>query len=303
MKNRWILNIILLAVVAGLVAFLHFRPQAQAVKNDEVELTQFKLAEFSGISIEQPLKAAVTLAKVDGFWRVTAPYKTRADKQTAANIISIIAAKSKEKVQIAVGNTADLEKFGLNNPRLKLKLIRPDNTFAEFDFGGHNPVTDEQYVLHNNAVYLIANNYSEIALTQPIEIIDKSPLKPTEKVVGFDFSKLEQWTESKMNLDLANGQWKTSIAAAKPVQNEVAEWFEFSWLKNPARSVDFYPATSRETYPSFIVKMADGSKVKFDKIQESPDLLLGRPDEGLIYNYASDVGFTMLNPPINLPVK
>lgn len=303
MKKRWLINLILLSLVAGLVAFLYLRPKNAVVQENTIEVTPFKLADFSAISVEFPTKAPVTLAKVDGLWRLTAPYKTRADKETAARIISIIAAKSKEKVTIKAANNADLEKFGLNNPRLKLKLIRPDNTFAQFDFGAHNPVTDEQYVLHDNAVYLLASTYEEVAATQPIELIDKNPLKPTEKVIGFDFSKLEQWAESKLNVDLVAGQWKASIAEAKPQQTEISEWIEFAWLKNPARSVDFYPATSRETYPSLEVKMADGTKVHFDKIQESPDLLLGRPDEGLIYNFPADVGFNMLNPPINLPSK
>jgi hypothetical protein len=57
------------------------------------------------------------------------------------------------------------------------------------------------------------------------------------------------------------------------------------------------------THPSLEVKLANGSKVHFDKIQESPDLILGRPDEGIMYYFPSDEGFVMLNPPINLPSK
>ena len=34
--------------------------------------------------------------------------------------------------------------------------------------------------------------------------------------------------------------------------------------------------------------------------EESPELLLGRPDEGLMYHVPPDIGFTLLNPPINL---
>ena len=49
--------------------------------------------------------------------------------------------------------------------------------------------------------------------------------------------------------------------------------------------------------------MADGTKVHFDRIQESPEVILGRPDEGLAYHYKADVGFNLMNPPINLPVK
>ena len=72
-------------------------------------------------------------------------------------------------------------------------------------------------------------------------------------------------------------------------------------MKTAAKSVEFYTPDPKAKYPSLEIKLADGSRVHFDKLQESPDLVLARPDEGLIYNFQSDVGFTMLNPPINLP--
>ena len=299
MKKRWLLNLVMLCVVAGLVAFLYLRPKAGVDQENAHEITSYKLAEINAISVEHPTKATVSLEKVDGFWRLTAPKQTRADQASVQRILSIIAAKSKEKV--AVSNSADLEKFGLNNPKLKLKLFRDKSNIEEFVFGMHNTVTDEQYVAHRDHVYLISSNYAEVAATQVIELVDKVPLKPTEKVAGFDFSHLEQWEDAKLNLDLVAGQWKVSIPEAKPKQDELNEWVDFSWLQAAAKSVEFYTPDRKVTYPSFEVKLADGSKVHFDKIQESPDLLLGRPDEGLIYNFPSDSGFTMLNPPINVP--
>ena len=298
MKKRWLLNLVMLCVVAGLVAFLYLRPKQTVEQETTYEISAYKLSEFNAISVEFPTKAAVTFEKVNGFWRLTAPKQTRADQASVQRILSIIAAKSKDKI-----TDTDLEKFGLNNPSLKLKLFRDKSNVEEFSFGTHNPVTDEQYVAHKNAVYLISNVYAEAASTQLIELVDKAPLKPTEKVAGFDFSHLEQWEESKFHLDLVDGKWKASIAAAKPQQNELNEWLDYSWVHNPARSVEFYTPDRKTTYPSFEIKLADGSKVHFDKIQESPDLLLGRPDEGLIYNFPSDSGFTMLNPPINIPNK
>jgi hypothetical protein len=132
-------------------------------------------------------------------------------------------------------------------------------------------------------------------------MVDKAPLKATEKVAGFDFSHLEQWEESRLNLDLIDGKWKVSIAKAKPQQNELNEWLDYSWVHNLAKSVEFYTPDRKTTYPSLEVKMVDGSKVHFDKIQESPELILARPDEGIMYHFPPDSGFTMLNPPINLP--
>lgn len=296
MKKRWLLNLILLSVVAGLVAFLYLRPKQDAEKVAKYEVSAYKLAEFNAISVEFPARAAVTFEKVDGYWRLTAPYKTRADQASVQRILAIVAASSPSKIV-----SDDAEKFGLNNPSVRLKLFRNKDDAEEFLFGTYNPITDEQYVSHRNAVYLVSNTYSEAASTQAIELIDKAPLKPTEKIAGFDFSRLEQWEESKLNVDIVDGQWKVSIAKAKPTQNELNEWLDYNWKHNAAKSVELYTPDRKVTYPSFEVKLVDGKTVHFDKIQESPDLILARPDEGLMYLFPQDIGFVMVNPPINLP--
>ncbi len=298
MKKRWLVNLILLCVVAGLVAFLYLRPKASIEQSSTQELSTYKLAEFNAIRVEFPTQAAVTFAKVDGFWRITAPVNMRADQASVQRILSIVAAQSTDKI-----SGAELEKFGLSNPELKLKLIRDKDNLEEFTFGTHNPVTEEQYVAHRNNVYLVSNGYAEAAATQLVELIDKAPLKPTEKVVGFEFGRLEQWQAANLKVDIVDGVWKASIPTAKPQQDELNEWLDFSWLHNPAKSVEMYTPDRKLTYPSFEIKLADGSKVHFDKIQESPDLLLARPDEGLIYHFPSDIGFSMLNPPLNIPSK
>ncbi|MDP2101158.1 MAG: DUF4340 domain-containing protein [Methylotenera sp.] len=296
MKKRWILNLILLSVVASLVAFLYLRPKTEVAKASAYEVSHYKLAEFNAISVEFPTKAAVTFEKIDGLWRLTAPYNTRANQASVQRILAIVAANSAEKI-----TTEDLGKFGLNNPSIKLKLFRDPNNAEVFLFGTYNPVTGEQYIAHQNIVYLVSSTYAEAASTQVIELVDKAPLKPTEKVAGFNFSRLEQWEDSKLNVDLVDGKWKVSIASAKPLQNELNEWLDYNWVNNLAKSVELYTPDRKTTYPSFDVKLADGQKIHFDKIQESPDLILGRPDEGLQYNFPQDVGFVMLNPPLNLP--
>ncbi len=301
MKKRWILNLIMLCLVAGLVTFLYMRPKQTVEQENIYEISSYKLSEFNAISVEFPTKAPVNFEKVNALWRLTSPHQTRADQASVQRILSIIAAKTKDKITKEKFDASDLEKFGLNNPSVKLKLFRDKNNTEEFLFGTHNPVTDEQYVAHRGAIYLVANAYGEAAATQVIELVDKAPLKQTEKVAGFDFSHLEQWEATRLHLDLVGGKWKASIATAKTQQNELNEWLDYSWVHTMAKSVAFYTPEHKVIYPSLEVKLADGKSVHFDKIQESPDLLLGRPDEGLIYNFPADAGFTMLNPPLNVP--
>lgn len=296
MKKRWLLNLVMLAVVAGLVAFLYLRPK---VNNDEPplhEVSALKLADFSAIKAEFPAKVPTSFEKIDGFWRMTSPYKTRADQISVQRILAIIAAKSKEKFP-----ATDLEKYGLDKPELRLKLTKTTGVEA-FSFGTYNSVTEEQYVGYKDAVYLLSGSYAEAATSQPIELIEKTPLTKNEakQIAGFDFSRLEQWQANALNIDVADGKWKTNEPKAKITQNEMNEWLDFSWVQAQAKQVELYVPDHKITYPAFDIKLKDGKKVHFDKIQEAPDLLLGRPDEGVMYHFSNDVGFTMLNPPLNL---
>lgn len=292
MKSRWIINGLLLVLVLAIVAFIKLRPQQEAVKQVAYEVSTLKLATFTKVSAEFPAKAPVAFEKIDGYWYLTKPYKARADQMLVMRIMSLVAAKSAQKFQ-----AADLAQFGLDQPKLRLKF---DND--EFTFGTFNPVTSEQYVAYNNFVFLLPVSYAESAQSPVEEYLDKSPFKPDEqkKIAGFDFSRLEQWEEVRLNVDLVDGKWTASPAKAKPTQNDMNEWFDSFWRNISVQRVEPYTPDRKVTYPSFEVKLNDGRKVHFDKIQESPELLLGRPDEGMIYHVPPDIGFTLLNPPINL---
>ena len=292
MKSRWLVNGLLLVLVLGIVAFLKFRPQQEVVKETVYEVSTLKLGSFSKISVEFPAKAPVAFEKIDGYWFIVKPYKARADQMLVLRVLSLLAAKSTEKFA-----TTDLAQFGLDQPKLKLKFDNEDFTFGTF-----NPVTSEQYVAHQNYVYLLPVSYAENAQSPVEEFLDKNPFKPDEqkKITGFDFTHLEQWEDVRLNVDLVDGKWNVSVPKAKPTQNDMNEWFDSYWRNMSVQRVETYTPDRKINYPSFEGKLSDGRKVHFDKIQESPELLLGRPDEGLMYHVPPDIGFTLLNPPINL---
>ncbi len=285
----------MLSLVAGLVAFLYLRPKPQTQEEIKHEVSQLKLANITAAKVVFPAQVATTFDKVDGLWRMTAPYKTRADQRSVLRILAIVAATSVEEFP-----ATDLAKYGLDHPQLSLRLTSAAGT-DEFAFGTYNTVTEDQYVAYKDGVYLLPGNYSEAAKTQPIEMVDKTPLTPDEakQIAGFDYSRLEQWEEARLQVDIADGKWATNVAKAKITQNEMNEWLDFSWKQAQAKSVELYTPNHKETYPSFEIKLKNGKKIHIDKISEAPELILGRPDEGVMYHFANDVGFNMLNPPLN----
>ena len=289
MKARWLLNLGLLLLVAGLALALYLMPSKPTDSGPQkIALSTINPATIRKIRIEFPAKVAVALEQRDGYWYLVEPYKARANQELATHLVSILAATSVERLP---GD--DLTRYDLHQPALRLKL---DN--EELLFGTHNPLNSEQYVAYRGAVYLLPSIYGEAASTQLVEMLDKHLVSPKEEIVGFDFSGLEQWAATGLSLQRNNDQWEVSIGAAKPVQKEINAWFDENWKNLTATSVETHNAVEKTPWPSFVIKLKNGKNVRVAKLRESPELQLYRPDEGLLYHFPQDVGFVILNPSI-----
>ena len=289
MKARWLLNLGLLLLVAGIALALYLTPPKPSDSGpQQIALSTINPATIQKIRIEFPAKVAVALEQRDGYWYLVEPYKARANQELAIHLVSILAATSVERLP---GD--DLTRYDLHQPALRLKL---DN--EELLFGTHNPLNSEQYVAYRGAVYLLPSLYGEAASTQLVEMLDKHLVSPKEEIVGFDFSGLEQWAATGLSLQRNNDQWEVSIGAAKPVQKEINAWFDENWKNLTATSVETHNAVEKTPWPSFVIKLKNGKNIRVAKLRESPELQLYRPDEGLLYHFPQDVGFVILNPSI-----
>ena len=277
-------------MVLSISLFLFLKP-TKIKQTKQFSISTFNLSDFDSIKIDFPSRASVILKKSTESWDMIEPVKGRADQFSVQKIISIVATSSSEKLP-----SNDLAKYGLDKPTMKLKLIHKGQE-EEFIFGTYNSVTEDQYLLYKENVYLISGSYSEAAATQPIELIDKLPLTKSEEIKYFDFSRLEQWQSKRLKVTRNNNEWSAN-EGSQFKQNEMAEWFDMTWVKNPAKSVEKSSIDLRIPYKSFDIHTIDGKKITFLRVQESPETKLYRVDEGLLYNFGSDIGFTMMNPPI-----
>ena len=277
-------------MVLSISLFLFLKP-TKIKQTKQFSISTFNLSDFDSIKIDFPSRASVIFKKSTESWDMIEPVKGRADQFSVQKIISIVATSSSEKIP-----SNDLAKYGLDKPTMKLKLIHKGQE-EEFIFGTYNSVTEDQYLLYKENVYLISGSYSEAAATQPIELIDKLPLTKSEEIKYFDFSRLEQWQSKRLKVTRNNNEWSAN-EGSQFKQNEMAEWFDMTWVKNPAKSVEKSSIDLRVPYKSFDIHTIDGKKITFLRLQESPETKLYRVDEGLLYNFGSDIGFTMMNPPI-----
>ena len=138
---------LLLAAVALLAAFILFKPDASGIR-----LSEASPGKARSIRIERTGIPAILLEKRDESWKIAAPVMAPARQKSVANLLSILGAKSDQKL-IA----ADISRFGLDRPVLKLVIDS-----EEFDFGMLNPVTGEQYVRKGKDIYLVSAKYALI---------------------------------------------------------------------------------------------------------------------------------------------
>ena len=264
--------------------------QKEPVESIRFELSKFKLSDFNELKIDFPSRISTHFKIVDNHWRMLSPHKARAEELYVYRILSILATSSLEKL-----SSDDLSKYGLDQPNLKITFLG-NNLKEVFLFGTYNPINEDQYVLYKDNVFLISGGFSETAAFMPTELIEKTPIAKSEKIKSFNFSRLEQWQDSRLKLNNINNAWNVEGKNLLIAQSDVNEWYEMTWKNIPAKSVKPYKMDERIGYKSFDIVLKDNKKLTFYRIEESPELLLFRKDEGLLYHFPSDLGFTMLNP-------
>ena len=290
MKSRWLINIGLLLLV--LITFFYSWTifQKEPVESIRFELSKFKLSDFNELKIDFPSRISTHFKIVDNHWRMLSPHKARAEELYVYRILSVLATSSLEKL-----SSDDLSKYGLDQPNLKITFLG-NNLKEVFLFGTYNPINEDQYVLYKDNVFLISGGFSETAAFMSTELIEKNPIAKYEKIKSFNFSRLEQWQDSRLKLNNINNAWNVEGKNLLITQSDVNEWYEMTWKNIPAKSVKPYKMDERIGYKSFDIVLKDNKKLIFYRIEESPELLLFRKDEGLLYHFPSDLGFTMLNP-------
>ena len=293
MKGRWIVNILMFALLIGGGIFALTINDKAPEKSTQYEISNLKLSDFNEVNINFPGRAKTSFKLSKNGWKMVAPYQTRADEFYVYRILSLLAAKSSEKL-----SANDLGKYGLDQPRLKITFSN-STLNEEFLFGTYNPITEDQYIFYNGDVFIINGGYSETASYQPLELIEKRPIAAYEEIEGFDFSRLEQWQVVGLKLAIKNNTWNASSDDLIVTQEDMRDWFELTWDSIPSKSLEFYKLDPRIGHKSFDILLKGNKKVTFYRIQESPELLILRKDENLLYHFPGDLGFTMLNPNVS----
>jgi hypothetical protein len=275
MKRGWIINLLLLAAVVGLGAYIYYRPGADDARH---KLTALAPSAVTRVVIEPRDGESIELARRGDAWYLARPFEARADRSQVERLLELTSAAGKEKLE-----ATDLARFDLDRPSLTVTLGE-----QRFAFGTVNPLSQEQYVLAGDSVYLLPSFYSSLVPRQAERLLTHSLFVAGESPVAFALPG--------SRIELQDAKWvrRPAVGAEEPSQDDFSRWVD-GWRF--ASSLLTQRAGAKAATAHVEVRLADGRTLKLGILQREPELILVRPDEKLQFHFSGEVGRRLLTPP------
>jgi hypothetical protein len=153
---NWRTTLILAVVVLAVFAYLRFfemkQPSTGEARRQAQNVVNFDRSKLDGIIIQNG-DEKIEIRRRDNKWRLEIPIKDQADGALVENLLSDLESWQKEGTIPAKDIDADkskLNEYGLNRPKLKLKLIGSDRP-PEILFGKDAALEGRMYVRFENS--------------------------------------------------------------------------------------------------------------------------------------------------------
>jgi hypothetical protein len=273
MKSRFILNLVLLAVVAALAAVAFLEPGKK--KPEAKPLATVDDKALTAVTLKN--RDTITFAKQDGHWRLTAPFEAPANDIRVRQLIDIAKANSEAEYPV---KPEDLAKFELDKPKATLTLGD-----ATLQFGGSDPINMRRYVQVGDTLHLVADDFFHHLTAGATDYVDKKLLPETAKIKEIFLPGLK----ATLGQD---GTW-----TREPAGEATANLNELLTAWNSARAIDVKRLDKPAQGDVIRIGLVDGNPVEFVIVQKDPDLLLARQDLGLQYELTGESARQLLNLP------
>jgi hypothetical protein len=153
---NWRTTVILALIALGLFAYLRFfeikQPSSEEARRQSRNVVNFDRNKINGIVIQNG-DEKIEIQRRDSKWRLETPIKDQADASLIENLLSDLENWQKDGTISAKEIEADknkLNEYGLNKPKVKLKLIGQDRP-PEILFGKDAALEGKMYVRFGNS--------------------------------------------------------------------------------------------------------------------------------------------------------
>lgn len=272
------LNLVMFITIAGLAVFLYFRPQSLDIHKYPLSTSSIEAVQNLRIVRQQQ---EIALKQLDNHWYLVKPVQARADERKIAEILEILTVSSNQRLPLA-----DLERFGLDQPNVRLYL---NNEY--FGFGGFAPTTHQQYVATGDQVYLISPRYVLALPSNASDLINPQLLASDEIPVKFELNHL--------TVEFQNENWHTAMQHSDEALDEatIKHWIQL-WQTAHARELILEQALGADFVVKGFINIAlqNGQEINLRILQNEFSLVLLRVNGGFGYQFPIDAGQQLVDP-------
>ncbi len=265
MSKRNLLNLLLLFIGAGLVLLIVYQP-GTAPDDEHTPLTDIDPAGIHTILIERERYPPIAIKKQSGQWQLTGdPIIPAAEFQVSA-LTRILQANSAQRY---APDTLDLAALGLNPPRATLTLNE-----TRILIGDTDALEGKRYILVNDLVYLVADQYQHLANAEWTSFVSRQLLTGQGKITRL--------TVPGLSLSQVDNKWQLTPNTIKASADSLQILVD-GWQNATALYISRYkPSDVTETVA---IEFGDAApSITFQVISHAPDLILARPELGIQYH-------------------
>jgi hypothetical protein len=262
MNTRWLLNLVLLGIVAVLVLLVAYEPGKQ--EPAVTTLTELERGSIDSISIENKTGGRIRLQKQGDTWTMQEPYALPANRLRVDGLLPLADTRSYSQFKVAA---TELEKYGLQKPKGSIRLNDID-----INFGDTDSVYKRRYVRIGDTVHLIADTFYHQLITDANSFASTELLPPGSKLRSIDLGDLRLDKQD-------DGSWQVQpeqTASADQINRLVQAWQQAAgvYVKNAAAT-----AAIRDIK----LTLVDDTTVEYQVLQ-GDDFILRRKDPPLQYH-------------------
>ena len=250
MKNRLLLNSLLLIIIIALALFVWLKPNEEKQVS---KISQLSRNDITSIYIHRSDKPDIQLEKKAKHWVMTAPYSATVTASKVTLLQTLVSEPIKSEYS-AQGK--DLKKFGLEPEKISIQF----NQESKIIFGISHPVSYDRYLLKDNKILLISDTVSG-AMKADVASFLSTQLVPK----GSQISKIV----------LPEGYKIKDETAANWQRISAIEAFDWDQEKQPSQG-------------SVNITLVDGKQLHYEIIETTPELWLGNTELKAKYQIADE---------------
>lgn len=274
MTSRWLAILALVMLAVALAILAHFAPRGDARNT-------FPISSLAGrdvrlIRVEHGTRLTAVLAHEGGRWRLTAPLEVPADAFQVDRILAILSARSPQRMA-----PTELGRFELDPASLRVAF---DDQVLHF--GMVNAVTQEQYVLTGDALYVIDPRYGAALPVDALQL--------AEHRIFPDDAVLVHLTLPDFSLVRGEAGWTMMPPHGRISQDDLNR-FADDWRVATATRVT--RATARTALGTVRIQLKDGEEIEFDIVERDSALVLRRSRLNIEYVFTEASARRMLSVP------